>query len=192
MIRPEIYAVAKRYGVAVVPKDVPVRTAPPGMLAAFGNAFSAKERVVWLDRGGAIEEHLHELMHVVTHIPGCNGAFVRENFLLMQVEREVARDVLSRADYRAVVHFQHVTSCSDGDELYAYSTPTPYWLNDVVWRDGYRRAVEVGLLDESHRPTYTQNLRWPPDPVGWYGSWMRQHDVDNPWTLDDDIRERLG
>lgn len=171
-----VLEVARRYDIAVEVSEekLPYEERLKDGLAVFmGCGLSLKERKVWFYEESDIEAQLHELAHVITHPTGCNLNMVRENFLLMQVERELARDMFARSDYERVVRWQRETTVSDGDDL--FEMQRPYWLDDELWRDGYHRAREVGLLDGRNRPTYRQAV-WVGDPVLCYFNWAKKYD----------------
>jgi hypothetical protein len=151
-----------------------------------GAGLSFNERKVWLTEDSDVEAQLHEVMHVITHPPGCKLNIVRENFILMQVEREFARAMLTRSEFRRVVTWQHETSVSDENDL--FDCQRSYWLDRDLWLDGYRRAQEVGLLDSRRRPTF-ERAKWPADPVKYYFEWARTRDLSySPKTTLEDVR----
>lgn len=177
MVADAIFEIARRYNIAVEVSPVPLKhevDAQRGIAVFMGAGLSLSERKVWFGPDSGMVEQLHELAHIITHPPGTRLNMVRENFMLMQVERELARDLFPRKEFRAVVEWQQETSCSDEDEL--FDIDRPYWQDEELWLGGYRRAKEVGLLRPNRRPTY-ELPRWPADPVKWYFDWMTQYDV---------------
>lgn len=149
--------------------------------------LSLKERKVFFFEGIGVAAQLHEVAHIITHIPGCDLALVRENYVLMQVERELARTMLTKKEFKDVVAWQQVTTCNDDEDLYEPNLGGKYWLDDVQWRDGYRRAQQVGLLDAKRRPTFQMPV-WPADALNTYWAWMNEHDVINTGTPMEELR----
>lgn len=192
-VRPEIQEIAERYEITIhiVPEylvePVTLKSVPSDIETGFGNGLHIGRREVYLYGGNNIESHLHEMMHIVTHPTGCVVDYVRENWLLMQVEREVARTMLHPRDFRRVVGWQQFTRVSDDMDLYDSRSPRSYWLLDDIWKDGYALAKTVGLLGPEGRPTF-QYPTWPRDPIDMYFEWATNNDVRLPIKTKEELR----
>lgn len=172
-----VVEIARRYDIAVEVSSTPLDhkiCEPLGIVVFMGAGLSLPERKVFLYDHCDVEAQLHEVVHVITHPPGCRLSMVRENFMLMQVERELARTMLTKAEFHRVVSWQRETTVHDEDDL--FDIGRRYWEDDELWLDGYRRAIQVGLLDRQRRPTFARPV-WPEDPVKWYFEWMSKHDI---------------
>lgn len=101
------------------------------------------------------ETYLHEAMHVLMQPPGEEIENLSEEWILFQVERQVARVAMPAALPR-VLRWQLDTEV----HLVLYHEPLeryPTYQRDPVWRRGYDLARRLGVLDAHRRPTW----RWP-------------------------------
>lgn len=163
--------VATRYGIRLLEvEDIAwfkagLRTFDPGLIGNPTDAAAGclQRRVVVCKR----DEHhecphvvLHEIMHLVLtpqkRWTGVSrGAALQEldeAFVLLQVEREVAR-LLGKDVYRRVVEWQRKT----GTPILEGSMSDRSHMTDAVWLGGYALARRLGVLDDENRPTW----RWP-------------------------------
>jgi hypothetical protein len=179
-VSPEIQEIAQIYEITIhiVPEYLlsPRRPdLPADVSTAFGNGLNVARREVYLFGDNNVESHLHEMMHIITHPAGCKLSVVRENWMLMQFERELARKMLPNSMFRRVVSWQRGTEASDNSELFA--NKREYWRDKGMWLDGRERAVEVGLLDKKGYPTFKYPT-WPRDPFDMYSSWAAKYDAN--------------
>jgi len=192
-VSPEIQEIAERYEITIhiIPEylvePVTLKSVPKDIETGFGNGLHIERREVYLYGGNNIESHLHEMMHIITHPTGCLIDSVRENWLLMQVEREVARTMLRPRDFKRVVGWQQGTHVSDAEDLYYSRSPRKYWLLNDIWKDGYARAKSVGLLSSEGLPTFKYPT-WPRDPVDMYFEWAVDNDVSLPFKTREELR----
>ncbi len=174
-IHPAIQEIARRYDIQIEVSPTPLEyreNIDKGIHVFMGAGLSLKERKVWFHVDTPVEAQLHEVMHVITHPTGCRLTSVRENFVLMQVEREMARQFLTKKEFREVVSWQRETTVNDDDEL--FDIKRQYWLDDELWLNGYQLAKDIGLLDKRRRPTF-QRPSWPKDPVELYFEWDQKY-----------------
>lgn len=187
-ISPAVLEIARRYDIRVLISPEPLSHAYHshlGIEVFLGAGLSLPERTVYLHQHSPIEAQLHEVAHLITHPTGCRLDMVRENFLLMQVERELARTALSKAEFSRVVSWQRESTVYDDDDL--FEGGRHYWKDQELWGSGYDRAVQVGLLDAQYRPTYARPV-WPKDPVEWYFEWMTYFDVIHSGSTIEELR----
>lgn len=176
-IHPAVLEIARRYAIQTEAVEEPLQYTEGlerGIFTFGGSGLSLKDRKVWLWAEAPVEEQLHEVMHVVTHPPGCKLSVVRENFVLMQVEREMARTLLSKSEFQRTLSWQRETTVSDEDEL--FDNGRKYWLDTELWLNGYKLAKQLGLLDNKRRPTF-QPPAWPGDPVKYYSGWHKKYNL---------------
>lgn len=117
-------------------------------------------RTVYFNHEAQFEQVLHEIAHVVTAPPGIDYETVPEDFVLMQYERCLCLDYPRRLTMR-VIDWQHDTCAQllrPDTELGRIEGYESY----PEWADGYRRARELGLVDEHNRPTRAR-ATWTPE-----------------------------
>lgn len=184
-ISPEVLDLAKMYNIKVETTSgllgyVEHKALGIHIFNRCGLSFA--ERKVWLTEDADISMQLHEVMHLITHPPGCHLNVVRENFVLMQVEREIARTIFGRGQFLDVVSWQQVTIVSDDEQL--FKDKRSYWRSRDLWLGGYERAQQLGLLDAKRRPTF-RPATWPDDPARFYFEWQQYYDVVGAYRIED-------
>ena len=95
----------------------------------------------------SVEGLLHEAMHLLTHPPYASIEEVPEPWILFQVELAYAESLGPDVLLRVKVWQSEVIAANDPE--------SPKFKD--YWRQGYRIARKVGLLDAKDRPTY----QWP-------------------------------
>jgi hypothetical protein len=126
------------------------------------------------------ESVLHELTHVVLGTESLSNKSC-ESYVLFPFEWAMIRNVFRRVQrkdpiaaqrfLRAATKYQDTTPVLDGS----------WYLADFggrrgsLWKDAFRRAVEIGILTESGRltfayPTWGRVCRIP--PTEWFAKWL--------------------
>lgn len=152
--------VAREYGVDLLPYpelDTPEHADMCRGPAGHGLDVDARcvyvDWVEFSDTPRQLALILHELMHVVCQPPHTPINSVCEGWLLLAVERKVARTRFSRAAFLAVADFQNDTHVED-TILEAWDNYT----HSAWWREAVARARRLDLFDDRNLPT-----RRPPD-----------------------------
>lgn len=132
---------------------------PSASSFAFGPAGGACDiatREVWM---GELEpfQVLHEAMHVLLAVPGIPLETQPEECkFLIPIEREYGKVLLSSKGLADCIDWQEATGCewkgTQGELHYLDGYETKHF-----WRRALRLGVELGVLDDDHRPTFA----WP-------------------------------
>lgn len=154
---------------------------------ALGLMCDTENRIVWVHaiHHFGVEHLLHEICHVITQPPTMHIEATPENFCLLQFEREVGRELLTRAQFRDVCSWQRGTGCHDGMDL---DLP-PRWWQHNRWTLGYKVCERLGLLTPQRRMTW-QMPSWRGDWADLLYEWWDQRVVDycDSCTYDTDGR----
>jgi hypothetical protein len=110
-------------------------------------------RTVFVGPTARLEHVLHELAHIVTAPPGVSYETVPEDYILLQLERCWARELLNKKELFALKDWQETASApliTPGEVL----GEIPYYERSSPWRAGFHHLRILGLIDSSNRPTF--------------------------------------
>lgn len=106
-----------------------------------------------------VERDLHELCHIICQAPWCGADDVGEDWMLMQVERCIARALFwprNERAYRSIVNWQEVTASQFYDNELGM---VDNYTHTTMWKDGMARGRSIGLLNDRNEPTWRMP-RW--------------------------------
>lgn len=165
----DLLDIAQRFGVKVEYRDhLPAEFTLTGVHAMFGCIPAQNTVLVRSDAKGkeseGAEGFLHELVHVLLTPPGENIETIHEAWMLLPFERILARETMSKKDYRKVLEYQSSTSIDiwEGRTCYMILDDVPNPESKDWWREGIDRAKKVGMLDVNGKVTW-HRAAWPTD-----------------------------
>jgi hypothetical protein len=179
--------IARRYGVSIVHEESighsasasAVHALPGWSMGPMGDWLNIKKKTVTYNERSDPESVLHELTHVVLGTESLSNKSC-ESYVLFPFEWAMIRNVFRRVQrkdpiaarrfLRTATKYQDTTSVLDGSRYLADLGGR----HGPLWKDAFRRAVEIGLLTESGHltfayPTWGRVRRVPPRE--WFARW---------------------
>ena len=163
------YALCKRYDITIVPTEqdqfpsAAFTAAPAGYLCDLAtNSILVPADYSWqthVDNHSpeyGFEAFLHEAMHLIMQPPFATITELPERWVLMQVEVSIARALVDKEGVDLVTAWQRYTLTGTGGEGNSDDGRFIHWQQGY-WKEGYRLARKVGVLDCGNRPTW----HWP-------------------------------
>jgi hypothetical protein len=98
---------------------------------------------------------LHEAIHLIVQPPFASIDEMPERWLLMQVELAYAKALVDKEGIDLVTAWQRYTLTGSERPYVVGKDDFIHW-QQPYWREGYRLARKVGLLDVDNQPTWAR------------------------------------